>query len=168
MTAGKPLLPIPRRVLHHLQECAYIYLWTTWGMKYGHWSQAVKAGTALRYLPGKVRVLHEAQGREGSHRLPLAELGRNSSPQCSSHYLHHLPHLTSPSEGPRPGGHGCKGKENPLPSPVCMVPEPGAGAGLQAVHHCIPIVQKGLVQPGRGGGERREECGGETTTGEQT
>lgn len=37
--------------------------------------------------------------------------------------------------------------KNKLPSPVGMVPEPGAGAGFQSVLHRITIVHEGLVKP---------------------
>lgn len=37
-----------------------------------------------------------------------------------------------------------KGK---VPSPVGVVPEPGAGAGFQAVHHRLPVAHGGLVKP---------------------
>ena len=37
--------------------------------------------------------------------------------------------------------------KNKLPSPVGMVPEPGAGAGFQSVLHRIAIVHEGLVKP---------------------
>lgn len=53
-------------------------------------------------------------------------------------------------------GHSCNEEGKWLPSPVRVVPEPGAGAGFQSVHHCVPIVHKGLVQSGRRGrGERQ-------------
>lgn len=52
-------------------------------------------------------------------------------------------------------GRSCNEGGKWLPSPVRVVPEPGDGAGFQSVHHCVPIVHKGLVQSGRRGG--REE-----------
>lgn len=78
------------------------------------------------------------------------------------------PHRARLSLVPTLGAVAKRNKGSQLPSPVGVAPNPGAGAAFQSIHHCVPIVQKGFVQPGVRVGYRKSRVDGLDNDSERT
>lgn len=90
----------------------------------------------------KMRKLRPKEGR--AHGLPFVELTPTPPSAPGT-----VPTSHPPVSGPHAGSCGQEEGGGQSPSPVGVAPDPGAGAALQSVHHCVPIVQKGFVQSGK-------------------
>lgn len=113
--------------------------------------RAAFRGPQVRTHILKMKKLRPEEG--WAQDLLFVKLTATSSAPHTSLY-----HTCLPVSGPLAGSCGQKKLRSQLPSPVGVAPDPGAGDAFQSVHHRVPIVQKGFVQPGGVGIQEKQNA----------